>query len=104
MATKKKSGFKDIIQSEQPVLLDFHATWCGPCKAFAPVLDQLKQEMGDAVRVIKIDIDKNQQLAQSLQVQSVPTLMIYQRGEMKWRAMGGQSLSGLRKQLQPLLK
>lgn len=99
MAKQKSVSFRDIINGETPVLVDFHATWCGPCHAFAPTLDQLKQEAGDAVKIIKIDVDKNQALCQKLGVRSMPTVMIFQNGEMKWRASGVQPISVLRTQL-----
>lgn len=99
MASPKKSSFQRLIDAEIPVVLDFHATWCGPCHAFAPVLDQLKADLGEAVRVVKIDIDRNAALSSALGVQSVPTVMIYQGGNLKWRATGGQTLATLRGQL-----
>lgn len=97
-----KTSFKELIESEKPVLIDFHADWCGPCKAMAPIIRQLKSEMGDQVRIVKIDVDRNPAIAQQLQVQSIPTLMIFQRGELKWRAMGVQSLPVLKNQLSAL--
>ncbi|MEM8524922.1 MAG: thioredoxin [Bacteroidota bacterium] len=94
-----KSNFHSIINSEKPVLIDFYADWCGPCKSYSPIIQQLKQELGDAVKVIKIDVDKNQQLAGNLQVRSIPTTMIFQNGEMKWKAVGAQSLVVLKEAL-----
>lgn len=82
------AGFKDIINSDVPVLIDFHAEWCGPCKTLAPIIKDVKQQLGSAVKVIKIDVDKNPQLAGSLSVQGVPTLMIYKNGQLKWRQSG----------------
>lgn len=82
------AGFKDIINSDVPVLIDFHAEWCGPCKTLAPIIKDVKQQLGGAVKVIKIDVDKNPQLAGSLNVQGVPTLMIYKNGQLKWRQSG----------------
>jgi thioredoxin 1 len=97
-----KASFKDIIQSSTPVIIDFYADWCGPCKAFAPILSELKKDLGDQARILKIDVDKNQALAQKLQVQSIPTVMIFQNGELKWRAMGVQSAHTLKQQIKQL--
>ena len=81
---KKKVKFKDLISSSRPVLVDFHATWCGPCKALSPVITEVKQSLGDDMRVLKIDIDKNQSVARKYKIQSVPTLAIFQRGRLMW--------------------
>ena len=83
-----KDTFGNIIQSKVPVLIDFHATWCGPCQTLAPILKEFKTEMGDAINVIKIDVDKNQELAQRFQVRSVPTLMLFKEGRQIWRKSG----------------
>lgn len=85
------SSFKKLINSSQPILIDFFATWCGPCTAFIPTLKDVKEELGDKVRIIKIDIDKNNELATALGVRSVPTVHVYQNGDLKWSAVGGQS-------------
>lgn len=98
-----KTTFKDIIDSDKPVLIDFYADWCGPCKAVTPVIDKLKAELGDRIRVVKIDVDRNQELSQKLQIFSIPTLMIFQNGELKWRAMGVQTLAVLKQQLEALV-
>ncbi|MEP7264085.1 MAG: thioredoxin [Bacteroidota bacterium] len=82
------SKFEEIINSDTPVLIDFSAEWCGPCKAFAPVLKEIAGLVDGKARVIKIDIDKNQQVAMKYGIQSVPTLMIFKKGEIKWRQSG----------------
>ena len=87
----------DIIKSGQLTLVDFFATWCGPCKMMHPVLEQLKEEMGDSLRIIKIDIDKNEALMEQYRIQSVPTLMLFRKGDALWRQSGAMSLSDLKK-------
>ncbi|ALM07786.1 thioredoxin [Sediminicola sp. YIK13] len=83
-----KSSFNDIINSEIPVLVDFYADWCGPCKMLAPILKQVKDELGDAIKVIKIDVDKNQALAGKFQVRGVPTMILFKNGNQLWRQSG----------------
>lgn len=97
------STFRDIIQSDKPVLVDFFATWCGPCKMMTPILRQLKEEVGDAVTIIKIDIDKEPQAATALGIQGVPTLMIFQKGQQKWRQSGVLDARQLKAALQPFM-
>ncbi len=99
-----KSSFKDLINSNTPLLIDFYADWCGPCKSFSPIIDQLKDEMGDTVRVIKIDVDKNQSLSQKLKVMSIPTVMIYQNGKRKFEGKGMHTLQDLKQRLKDLIK
>ena len=86
----------DIIKSGQLTLVDFFATWCGPCKTMHPVLEQLKKELGDSIRIVKVDVDKNEAIAMQMRIQSVPTLMLFQSGEMKWRQSGAMSLADLK--------
>lgn len=80
--------FEEIINQDKPVLVDFFATWCGPCKMQAPILEEVKQRLGDQVSVIKIDVDENQAVAAQYQVRSVPTLIIFKNGQIRWRQAG----------------
>lgn len=82
------SAFTDIIQSEKPVLVDFYATWCGPCKMMEPILKELSSMVGEDARIIKVDVDKNPAAAASYNVMGVPTLMIFKKGKVVWRESG----------------
>ena len=88
--------FNDIINSNQLTLVDFFATWCGPCKQMHPVLEQLKQELGDSIRIVKFDVDKNETLANAYRIQSVPTLMLFRSGQVVWRQSGALRLNDLK--------
>ncbi|WP_378182782.1 thioredoxin [Aquimarina sp. SS2-1] len=83
-----KDSFSNIIDSETPVLVDFYADWCGPCKVLAPILKEVKDELGSAVKIVKIDVDKNQPLAAKYQVRGVPTMLLFKKGKQLWRQSG----------------
>lgn len=92
---KRMEKLNEIINGSQLTLVDFFATWCGPCKMMHPVLEQLKEEMGDSLRIIKIDIDKNEALVEQYRIQSVPTLMLFREGQQLWRQSGAMPLAEL---------
>lgn len=83
-----KSSFQDIITHDVPVLVDFYADWCGPCKMLSPILQQVKAELGDDLKIVKIDVDKNQSLAAKYQVRGVPTMILFKQGNQVWRESG----------------
>lgn len=87
--------FNDIINGNQLTLVDFFATWCGPCKMMHPVLQQLKEHFGNEIRILKIDVDQAQEIAQSYSIQAVPTLMLFRSGKQLWRQSGAMSLADL---------
>ncbi len=89
--------FEELIQSETPILIDFYATWCGPCRAMEPVLHDLKSELGEQVRIVKIDVDKNTDLAVQMKVMGVPTFMLFQNGRELWRQPGVLTKESLKK-------
>ena len=83
-----KANFDSIINDNKPVVVDFHALWCGPCKAQSPILKEVASELGDRIRVIKIDVDQNNEISNRYQIQSVPTLMIFKNGNLLWKHSG----------------
>jgi len=83
-----KGNFNALIDADQLVLIDFSAEWCGPCKMLAPILKDVKAELGDSVKIVKIDVDKNQSLASKYQVRSVPTMLLFKKGQQLWRQSG----------------
>ena len=92
------SSFQQILNDPKPVLIDFYAEWCGPCKMMPPILKELKEKMGETLRIIKIDVDKNQQIASKYQVRGVPTLMLMKEGSVLWKQSGVMDANSLQKQ------
>ena len=91
------ANFSNLVKSETPTLVDFYADWCGPCKMMKPILEELKSQMGDKARIIKIDVDKNQTIANLFQVKGVPTLALFKNGELKWKQAGVVQVEYLRR-------
>lgn len=98
------NNFDEMIQGSRPTLVDFFATWCGPCKAMAPVLEDVKAKVGDNANIVKVDIDKNQELTTRYNVRSVPTLILFVNGEAVWRAVGVQQAEILESKIREHVK
>ncbi len=98
-----KASFQELIYGDKPVLVDFYADWCQPCHTLAPYVQEVAQELGDRLKVIKIDIDKNQQVAQQYGIKGVPTLILFQNGEVKWRQSGVVPAEQIKSSIQPFM-
>lgn len=99
MEKLQKNSFHNLINGDKPILVDFSAEWCGPCKMMAPILSELSRNMTDTIRIIKIDIDKNPRVASRYNIQSVPTLMLFQNGIIKWRKSGVLSANNIAQEI-----
>lgn len=103
MNTSNPSSFQQLINGERPVLVDFYAEWCGPCKMMKPILEEFKGMVGDRATVVKVDVDRNPAAAQAYRVQGVPTLAIFKNGQVVWRRAGVMSAAQLQAAVQPYL-
>lgn len=98
-----KASFSTLTKGETPVLVDFYADWCAPCKMLAPVLKQVKDQLGDRIKIVKVDVDRNSNVAGKYQVRGVPTLVLFKQGKVVWRQSGVQPKEALLQALQPHL-
>ena len=98
-----KGSFNTLINSETPVLIDFYADWCAPCKMLSPILKDVKQELGDRIKILKIDVDRNEAIAGRYQVRGVPTMILFKRGEIRWRKSGVLPKDAILGDIEPLL-
>ncbi len=97
------NDFDDIIKNVRPTLVDFFATWCGPCKVQSPILDELEEKVGDKIKILKVDIDKYDDIASEYHIQSVPTLILFREGKILWRSSGVKQLDFLEARIKELL-
>ncbi len=97
------NDFDDIIKNVRPTLVDFFATWCGPCKVQSPILDELEEKVGDKIKILKLDIDKHDDIASEYNIQSVPTLILFREGKILWRSSGVKQLDFLEARIKELL-
>jgi thioredoxin len=104
METSAKQSFGELINGSKPVLVDFSAEWCGPCKMMPPILKEVKDKMGDKVTIVTLDIDRNPKVAAAYGIQSVPTLIVFRDGQIKWRQSGVTRADQLRSVLEGLLQ
>jgi len=95
--------FSEIVKSDIPTLVDFYATWCGPCKMMSPVLERRKNEMGSQVRVIKVEVGKSEEAAEKFKVRGVPTFILFKKGEVQWRQSGGMDFNTLKSKIKSAL-
>jgi thioredoxin len=93
------SDFEQLIQQDKPTLVDFFATWCGPCRVQGPILEEVKKKVGDTANILKVDIDQNRRLAATYNVRSVPTLILFKNGEAVWRTVGVQQADELERRI-----
>ena len=104
MATTEKQSFGELIKGNKPVLVDFSAEWCGPCKMMPPILKEVKDKMGESVTILKMDIDRNPAVASAYGIQSVPTLIVFRDGEIKFRQSGVMQANQLKNVLEGILQ